>query len=188
MKLKTINIFIFLFFVTIIDVGATGIEIDSVDSKIQDDNYLLNSTINFEFADEVIDAINHGVSLYIDILTRIKRQRKWVWDKTVLERTYSFKLERHALSGDYIVTNITTNERQQLSTLDEALSTLGKISGLELVPSVALIHDRSYRGLIMAQLNVEKLPPPLRPIAYASEKWQLKSDWKEWDIRIINEE
>jgi hypothetical protein len=188
MILKKIKLITFLFFVATIKIQAAGIEINDVNSLIKDDDYILDSVVDFELTDEVIDAIDHGVTLYIDVLTRIKRQRKWLWDKTVIERTYSYRLEKHVLSEDYIVTNISSNERQQLPSLNEALSALGNINGLILVPSVALIPERSYTGLIMIQLNIEKLPPSLRPVAYASDEWQLKSGWKEWDIRIVDEE
>lgn len=188
MNFNKITLITFLIIFASTKVQAAGIEVNNVNSFIKDDDYILDSVINFDLADEVVEAIDHGVTLHIDVLTRIKRQRKWAWDKTVLERTYSYRLEKHALSEDYIVTNISSNERQQLSSLNEALTALGNITGLVLVPSVALIPDRSYTGLIMVQLDIEKLPPPLRPIAYASDEWQLKSDWKEWDIRIIDEE
>ena len=39
----------------------------------------------------------------------------------------------------------------------------------------------------MVELDVEALPPPLRPIAYTSGAWRLNSDWHKWDIRIFDE-
>ena len=144
---------------------------------------MLDAVIKYDFNNEVLEALDHGVSLRIDIVIRIKKKRKWLWDKKIREDVINYKLERHPLSNHYLVTNLNSGNRYQLQSLDNALTAMGTIKNYKLIEARDLEKKASYTGDIMAKLNIESLPPPLRPVAYASEHWQLKSPWQKWVIR-----
>ena len=160
-----------------------GIEFQDLESTLVGGVYLLDARIKYDFNDEVLEALEHGVSLRIDIIIRIKKKRKWLWDKKIREDVINFKLERHPLSNHYVVSNLNSGNRYQLQTLNEALTVLGTIKNYKLIKVADLEEDANYTGDIMAKLNIESLPPPLRPVAYASEQWQLKSPRKKWAIK-----
>lgn len=162
---------------------SQGIEFQEVKSTLVGGIYLLDASIKYDFNDEILEALEHGVSLRIDIIIRVKKKRKWWWDKKISEKVINFKLERHPLSDHYLVSNLDSGNRYQLQTLSEALSVLGTIKNYKLIEASALKKNASYTGDIMAKLNIESLPPPLRPVAYASKQWQLKSSRKKWLIR-----
>jgi hypothetical protein len=39
-----------------------------------------------------------------------------------------------------------------------------------------------YEVLIHAELDIEALPSPLRPLAYITPAWRLNSDWYSWSL------
>ena len=161
---------------------SQGIEFQQLESTLVGGIYLLDARIKYDFNDEILEALEHGVSLRIDIIIRIKMKRKWLWDRKISEKVINFKLERHPLSDHYLVTNLNSGNRYQLQTLSEALTVLGTIKNYKLIEAAELEKDEKYRGDIMAKLNIESLPPPLRPVAYASKQWQLKSPRRKWDL------
>lgn len=162
---------------------AHGIEIQHASIQLVEDVYLLEARINFDFDKEVIDALEHGVALHIDVLVRLKKMRDWWWDATVKQETLRFKLEFQPLSNHYLVTNTVTGSRQQRQSLEQALLILGTINKHIFFNKNLLDKQASYLGLIKARLNIESLPPPLRPVAYISKQWQLESLWYKWPIR-----
>ena len=162
---------------------AQEIEFTTLESTEIGGIYLLDAEIEYGFSDEVLEALEHGVALRIDIIIRIKKQRNWLWDKKIREVTLNYKLERHPLSDHYLVSNLDTGNRYQLQSLAAAIAVLGSIKNHKLIYANELEKNASYIGHIMAKLNIESLPPPLRPVAYASEQWKLESTWHKWVIK-----
>ena len=183
MKARIYRVFVLLCcLVTVPSVLAEGIVISHASSKLVAGDYQLDAKLEFNFDPEMIDALEHGVSISIDINILIKRERNWLWDPKVKEKTLNFRLEQHPLSDRYLVTNLNDKNVRQFQTLDAALEFLGTIHNYLLVPRSALARDEKYICMIKAELNTEALPPALRPIAAVSKKWQLDSPWYEWKI------
>ena len=183
-KVPKIRVFILTFWLLIPGTAfSQGIEIKSLESTEVGGIYLLDAQIEYLFSEEVLEALEHGVALRIDIIIRIKKTRKWLWDKEIREEIVNYRLERHPLSNHYLVRNLNTGNRYQLQSLSNALAILGTISNHKLIDASELKENSTYTGHIMAKLNIESLPPPLRPVAYASEQWKLESKWQEWVLK-----
>ena len=183
MKAKIYRVFVVLCCLAITpSVLAEGIVINHASSKLVADVYTLDANLEFNFDPELIDALEHGVSISIDINILIKRERNWLWDPKVKEDTLSFRLEQHPLSDRYLVTNLINKNVRQFQTLDAALAFLGTINNYFLVSRSVLSRDEKYICMIKAELNTETLPAVIRPIAAVSKKWQLDSPWYEWKI------
>ena len=45
-----------------------------------------------------------------------------------------------------------------------------------------LIKDKIYIARIRAYLDIESLPPPMRPQAYFSSNWELTNEWYKWEL------
>jgi hypothetical protein len=45
-----------------------------------------------------------------------------------------------------------------------------------------LIENKTYLARIRTFLDIESLPPPMRPQAYFSPNWDLSSEWYEWEL------
>lgn len=161
---------------------ADGIVINHASTRLVKGVYQLDAKLNFNFDPEMKDALEHGVSISIDIIVMIKRERSWLWDPKIKEETLSFRLEQHPLSNRYLVTNLNNNNRHQFDTLEGALDFLGTIHNHFLISSSVLSKDEKYICRLKAKLNTETLPAVIRPIAAVSKKWQLDSPWYEWQI------
>jgi uncharacterized protein DUF4390 len=166
-----------------INAQASSVTVEFATSALVNDQYLVDAFIAYNFDDEVLSALTHGVALRIDTYLKIKRERNWLWDPVVREETLSFMLERHALSDHYLLTNLKTEQKEQFQYLDEALRALGAINDHFLFDKSTIDPDASYLGYIKAELNIEALPPPMRPIAYISPQWQAESSWYEWLVK-----
>ncbi len=162
--------------------AAQGITVEQASSELVNESYLLDARINFSFDKKVLEALEHGVALNIDIIIRVKQKRVWIWDPIIRENILKLKLEYHPLSDHYLLTNLTTGNRYQHRSLEQALTELGTINDHILINSNMLKDDTIYKGFIKAKLNIENLPPPLRPVAYISKQWQLKSPWYQWVV------
>jgi len=162
---------------------AAGIEIRSAASRLVGDSYLLDADLAFSFDPEVVEALEHGVAITIDIIIVVKRVRNWLWDPKIKRETISYRLEQHPLSNLYLVTEISSDIKRQFHTLPEALAYLSNIEGRFLVKQSALAVDAKYIGTIKAKVNTGALPAVIRPEAVVSKKWQLDSPWREWVIK-----
>lgn len=162
---------------------ASDISIEYATSSLVDENYLLDAYIEFEFDDEVITALSHGIPITIDIFVKIRRTRNWLWDPVVRDERIRLQLERHALSDHYLLTNLQTEQKEQFQYLDEALRSLGTVNEHFLFDASTIDEDASYIGYVKSELDIESLPPPLRPMAYFSGHWRAKSGWYEWLVK-----
>ena len=166
-----------------VNVQASKVNIEFATSTLVNEHYRVDAYIDYEFDDEVLTALAHGIALRIDTYIRVKRERNWLWDPVIRDETISFLLERHALSDHYLLTNLNTEHKEQFQYLDEALRAMGSINDHFLFDKSTIDPDATYIGYIMAELNIEALPPPLRPIAYISSQWQAQSPWYEWLVK-----
>jgi len=162
---------------------AQGISIERASGRFRDGLYLMDASINYDLNDSVLEALNHGIQLQFDVLVEIRRERSWLWDGTAKELTLSYQLEHQPLSNNYLVTNLSTGDREQLQDMDEALKFLGTIRDYPLIEQSVLDPDRSWNCIIMAELKIRTLPLPLQPLAYISPNWHLTSQWYEWVVR-----
>lgn len=166
-----------------INVSASGITVDFATSTLVDHRYQVDAYIVYDFDDEVLTALAHGVPLRIDTFIRVKRARDWLWDPVVRDETVRFLLERHALSDHYLLTNLNTEQKEQFQYLDETLRSLGAIKNHFLFDESTIDPEASYVGYIKAELNIEALPPPMRISAYFSQQWRAGSGWYEWLVK-----
>ena len=182
---SVLDILILLVFTTmlVLPAQASDMSIQYATSNLVDENYVVDAFVEFDFDDEVITALSHGIPITIDIHIKIKRDREWLWDPVVRDETVSFRLERHALSDHYLLVNLQTEQKEQFQYLDEALRDLGTISQHFLFDASTIDDEASYVGHIKAVLDIESLPPPLRPMAYFSGHWRAKSEWYEWSVK-----
>ncbi len=161
-----------------------GIEIDNLTGVVNGDVYTIDAHILYDFGTEAREALDHGVALQIDIELRVIQRRQWLWDKAIASKVLSYRLEHHPLSGHYLVSNLVEGGRRQFQRLEIALNFLGTIKDHPLIARELLLPNNVYIAQIRARLNLQTLPAPLRPLAYASSKWRLASPWHEWIIQL----
>lgn len=174
----------FLLLVSFAGISQTsGIHIYSFAGNIDQGTLAVNARIGFELGTETRDALEQGVALEFDVIFRVSKQRQWLWDSVVAEKILTYRVEHQPLSGHYLVTELYNGKRQQFRTLISALEYMGKIESFPLIDTDMLSHRKQYTAQVRAELNIQSLPPPLRPLAYLSSQWHLASSWQNLDIQ-----
>ena len=156
---------------------AAGISITSASSEKNKGVYQLNADIRYEFSDEVLEALNNGVSITILLTIKLERQRAYLWDESILTLLRRYEMRYHALSGQYIVKKMITGEQQSYLSLESALRALGRIQQLPLIGQDLLKDLDDVVVRIHSELDTNALPAPLRPVAWLEAGWQLRSGW-----------
>jgi hypothetical protein len=148
-----------------------------------DDSYQLSSVVDFDLNDTVLDALHNGVSLTIETQIRLYRERDWMWDKEVSSIDRRYRLRYFALSQLYLLTDLEDDSKRSFLTLGAALYNLGHLH-TTLVERHEILSGQPHYLNMRIFLDIESLPAPLRPLAYLSSRWRLKSKWYQWTLQL----
>ena len=161
---------------------AGSVTVKSADSSVVNEMHVVNAEVKFAFSDDALDALRSGVALFIDVDFRVKRQRRYVWDRSFLNLSRRYRLERHALTDRYVITDLVTDDRRIYDSLNAAVDDLGRIRAAPIAERSAFDSASEFRIGLRARLDLESLPGPLRPIAYISPSWRMSSGWYQWTL------
>ena len=179
--LKKINLLMIFLCLSSITMAKT-VDIKSTHAYLENDTYYIDTVFDFKLTSEAHEALMHGIPLEIHTHFQLRQERKWFWDKTVSEKIIKFKLEHMPLTNNFITININTGLRNSYSDLDTALKYINTISRIKLFEQGLLHEGNNYFARIKMFLDIASLPPPLRPQAYFSSKWDMSSEWFEWEV------
>lgn len=144
--------------------------------------YYLDATIRYRFRDEPLQALQSGVPLIFGLDIQVYRQREWLWDEIVANLRQRYRLEYHALSQQYLVTNLNTGEVKSYPSLEAVTDTLGRVERLPLLDASQLRPGNTYFVRLRADIDIDALPGPLQLIAYLAPAWRLTSEWHTWPL------
>lgn len=159
------------------------ITIRSVETIYKDKVYLLNANIEYQLSEAAIDALKNGVPLILLLDIEVEKQRKWWWSKEIATLEQGYLLIYHALTENYLVTNLNSSAQNNYRSLNAALEALGQIRSLPILDEKLLEPDARYFVNVRMHLDIESLPAPMRPFAYLSSDWRLESDWYSWPLQ-----
>lgn len=156
--------------------SATSVRADIVERELH-----VNALLDLGLTPAVEEAVNKGIPLEVTFEINLNRHRRFWRDREI--DTWSFVRRVHffALSGQYVVSG-PADEREAFVSLNDALRYMGALQGMVL----SLREDPGegdFRLNIRAQVDVESLPAPLRPVAYASPAWRLNTGWTTWKVQ-----
>jgi hypothetical protein len=164
-------------------VWADGFVINAINTRLQENVYLLSANIEFHPTEEVLEALKNGVPIPVLVEIEIQRKRKWWVDEDMAALQQRYRLQYHALSHQYLLQNSNSGAFYSFHTLDSALYGLGHLQDLPLLDKQLILPEERYEVLIHAELEIEALPSPLRPLAYITPAWRLDSDWYTWSLK-----
>ena len=162
---------------------ANTTKIKTTHIYLENNTYYLDASYDFELSEEAYKALRHGISFEIHAHFQLRLKRTWLWDKTISENTLIYKLEHKPLTENFLTIDLLTGLRHSHDNLDAALNYIKTISKMTLFDQALLINNKTYTARIRAYLDIESLPPPMRPQAYFSSNWDLSSEWYEWELR-----
>jgi len=161
---------------------ASDFLINNIHTEVKEGVYLLDADIDYRFSDEALSALSNGVPLTIQLIIEIERVRNWWLDAEVASLEQRYSLQYHALSHQYLLRNLNSGAFYSFPHYQAAVSALGNLRELPLLDSKLILADEEYTVSMRAELDIEALPSPLRPLAYITPSWRLKSDWYSWSL------
>lgn len=164
--------------------GAANAESRVIDvhAEVREGSVFLDADLEVHLGAEVIDALRNSIALNLLVEAELVEPREWLWDHRLLAGERALRLEYHALSRTWMVTDLTGRETHTFSNLAGAVESLSRIRAWRLGSSEALADRGRVLGKLRVRLDVNKLPLPLRVPALVREDWDLGSDWFLWGI------
>lgn len=151
--------------------------------QFRDGNLYLSADMELELTDKVEEALDKGIPMHLVIDISLHRVRPWLWDETIGEWQLVRKLSYHALSGQYLLATVGSDQIDSYTALSQALRASGQLSEQEFPMNHFPGGDDQYELKLRVALDIGALPAPLRPSAYTSPDWRLNSGWSTWPAR-----
>lgn len=161
---------------------ADNFFITGIHTRLKDNVYLLDANIEYRLTENVIEALNNGVPITVQVNIEIQRKRRWWLDAEMAVLEQRYQLRYHALSHQYLLQNINSGAFYAFHSLEAALETLGDVNDFPLLDKQLVEEGEEYEVLLHTELDIEALPSPLRPLAYITPAWRLDSDWYTWSL------
>ena len=161
---------------------APVFEIREVQTRLEAGVYRLDARADIEFDAATLEALQSGVPLTVIFDMEVMRERA-LMNERIAHVTARYRLEVHALSGQYVVSNTGTGTSRNFRTYPEALLDLGQLHDFPLFDAALLEPDEHYLLRVRARLDIEALPSPMRLVAYFDSLWRLPNSWSTWELR-----
>jgi len=175
-----------LFFLwSLITAAGVAADFSIEDVRIRDvgDMVVMDVDIDYAFSEKVLEALDNGVPLTLEVHVQLRGTDDWVWDESLVDQRLRYVIRYKPLSERYLVTQLPGNGGVSYVTRDAAIAALGEIEGLQLVSRQRLQEKgRPFEIQVKASLDIEELPLPLKPIAYLFPSWKLSSGWTKWPL------
>lgn len=158
-----------------------GFEIKRAALVRQDAEYHLNADIDYRFSPAAVEALEHGVPLSVVVHFELRRHRDYWPDQVLASKRRRLNIRYHPLARTYrIHSGDPMTPPQSFASLPALLETLGTIRGWNVADARRIAPGADCRALLSTSLNIEALPLPLRPVAYVSPDWYLRSPRFVW--------
>ena len=161
---------------------AADFRVIEASTELEKGVYLLNARLKLRFPDGPLEALQNGVPLTVNLDIQVFRQREWLWDEIAAQLQQRFRLEYHALSRQYVISNLNSGELKSFTDLKVAIEFLSQIERFPLLDASLLSPSSSYQVRLRASLDIEVLPAPLQLVAYLSPEWRISSEWYTWPL------
>lgn len=153
------------------------------DTELHDEVYYLDADLGLYLSDAVVEALESGVPVTIELQIEVVAPRDWWWDETAYALSQRYRVKFHALTRQYVLTNLNSRVQRTYPTRAAALGALASVDRLPILDRSALKVGVRYFARLRVRLAVEQLPSPLRVWAYLSPDWDLASDWFQWPLQ-----
>ena len=164
-----------------------GFDIVRVDPQWVDDTYHVNAVVSYTLSPEALEALKSGVTLGFRVDLIIKQEKRYWLDENVAVLKQQYRLRYHALSDQYILTNVNSGAVNNFPTLSGALTVMGNIIALPVIDRNMLGSSPNYIARMRARLELDELPTPLRLLSYVKPGWRLASEWRTWNVTLSND-
>jgi hypothetical protein len=157
------------------------LEVHSAYVSMEGGVFLLHARIEYPVSPAIRDALHDGVTLTVDLDTRIERERRFWFNADVQELTLRRELDYHAVSDRYLVRDVRSGTQKSFATLEEALADLGAVDGWPVLIEPQLAPG-NYRISVRAGVRRGRLPASLHALMFWTDDWHRVSEWYTWSL------
>jgi hypothetical protein len=165
--------------------AMASFEVSKIEASAGEGKLTVSGEIDLSLNNKVEEAVSKGIPLDVEIELRLYRERPIIWSRRVASWTLRRQIRYHALSGQYLVLYRDRHPREleSFTSLQEALHQMGTLNSIDLKIGEPIQSSGRYKLESRVTLDIESLPPPLRPVAYTSLAWHLNSGWSTWTVQ-----
>ena len=155
--------------------------VNSGQSKLAGGLLSTSARLTLKITGDPAQALSKGIGLTIVVQTRLYRASLASWYFKLANWEQRFRVEHHALSNRYTLTQVATGATDNFPTLTETLSAIGRFATTVDLPAGINEHD-DLQMRLRVSLDRKSLPGPLKLVALISKDWQLRSSWGRWKV------
>ena len=158
------------------DAHDYGFEVSGLGATITSDEARVSSQLDIRLSDAAQLALERGIPLTLRVHFRARKD-SWLPGSTVAVAEHVYKMSYLPLSEHYALTDMVTGDQQTFPRLRYLVSSL---QAQEQVMSLENLSPGNYRIEVRAELDLRKLPAPMRLPARIAPEWRLSTDWSSW--------
>jgi len=159
-----------------------GFAVLTAGSKLVDGVVRLDVLFDLQFSDQLVEALQNGISLNLLIEIEILKQRNYLWSKQVATLEQRYQISYQPLTNHYVLNNLNSDLEFQFPTFESLLAVVTMLHDFPLLDYTLLEEEASYLGDIRIAVDRSSFPVPLRLMSYVSDDWHLASDWYSWPL------
>ncbi|WP_407275669.1 DUF4390 domain-containing protein [Halothiobacillus sp. DCM-1] len=162
--------------------AASDAEITDAHAEVREGVLYLDVRMNITLDQEMIEAMRNAIPIHLTLSARIEAPRDWLYPRVIVSDDRRFRLEYHALSKTWLLTDDLEHEARSFSTLQGALRSLERIRAWPVASARRIETPDRLIGRVRLTLDIDKLPLPLRFPALFDSRWALNSPWFLWSV------
>jgi hypothetical protein len=155
--------------------------VNSGQSKLAGGLLSTSARLTLKITGDPAQALSKGIGLTIVVQTRLYRASLASWYFKLANWEQRFRVEHHALSNRYTLTQVATGATDNFPTLSETLSAIGRFATTVDLPA-GINENDDLQMRLRVSLDRKSLPGPLKLVALISKDWQLRSSWGRWKV------
>jgi hypothetical protein len=160
-----------------------SIVVTYVSTRLVNEVYELDARIHYGFTPAVLEALESGVPITLEMEIEVLQPRRWIWSDSVARLSQRYRIQYHALTRQYVVTNLNSDVQSSYPSLRAAVNALGTVRDLPILDRRLLKVGGEYVARLRAILVLSALPAPLRLWAYLTPEWWQQSEWYTWRLQ-----
>ncbi len=145
------------------------------------DQLLLAGGYSIRLSPTLEEALHKGVTMTFVQIFEADRPRDYWFAEDIAVQRRALRLSYNALLRQYQLQHGVS--LKSLDTLADALAALGDFADWPVIERKALSRKYLYQARVRMYLDTSQLPKPLQLNAFASERWEMDSGWREWSFK-----
>ena len=147
----------------------------------QGDTLGLHTGVDFRPGPDIVEALNHGVTVHIRVRIHIRRPRELLVpdDRT---RNHRFEIRYLPLIRHYELKDLKGEQRRSFPRLSMVLEALAEPQWLDTRLTADQDIPAAWRMQARVDIDRTRLPSPMRLPVWFESAWSLGDPWRYWQI------